>query len=442
MAAVSTTADPAFPPVAGAAEGEPFGVPPASPWLRRLDRWSERLGDRLNPILVKETRQSLKSRQFVVTFSFLLVAALGWTVAGSLSMMPQIYTSPSAPRLLIGYYLLLALPMMLIVPLAAYRSLEAEMDDGTLELLSITALSPWQIVLGKLGSASLQMLVYLVTLFPCVAYAYTLRGIDLPTLGWIMAILIIAAMTSTVFALGFAPMARGRGGRIATLLVVIAALLLVQYMVGALVILTILQGNPLPLEWTGFLLIFSTAVSVCFCHLMLTVTAAQLTPESENRSTPIRRSLFMLTAVLIGLTAFAIEWTAGTREEALAVFFPCLLFLAVLWTLAGAMLASESAVITPRIQRELPATFLGRALLTFLTPGPATGLVFASLTAIVLASLVAMAGERMDQLGILGGGPRGATVLRDLGWISSGSSAAAPVVRPCYGTSRGSLAAT
>ena len=85
-------------------------------WLERLDRWCERGGDSINPILVKETRQSLKSRQFVVTFSLILFAALAWTVAGSLSMMPQIYTSPSAPRMMIGYYAVLALPMMLVVP--------------------------------------------------------------------------------------------------------------------------------------------------------------------------------------------------------------------------------------------------------------------------------------------------------------------------------------
>lgn len=169
-------------------------------WLLRLDEWAARTGDKLNPILIKETRQALKSRQFVVTFSVLLVAAFAWTVIGSLMLMPQIYTSPSAPRLLIGYYFVLAVPMLLIVPLAAYRSLEAEIDDGTLELLSITSLSAWQIVMGKLASASLQMMLYLITLFPCVAYAYTLRGIDLPTVGLIMAILIGSGLLLTVVA--------------------------------------------------------------------------------------------------------------------------------------------------------------------------------------------------------------------------------------------------
>ena len=65
-------------------------------WFDQIDDWCERMGDRLNPILVKETRQALKSRQFMVTFSVLLFAALAWTIVGSLSQMPNIYTTPSS----------------------------------------------------------------------------------------------------------------------------------------------------------------------------------------------------------------------------------------------------------------------------------------------------------------------------------------------------------
>jgi len=144
--------------------------------LERLDLWANQFSDRLNPILIKETRQSLKSRQFIFTFFSLLTAALGWTIVGSLSRMPQIYTTPSAPTLLLGYYAVLAVPMLLVVPLAAYRSLEVEIDDGTLELLSISSLSPWQVVLGKLASSLLQIFLYFIVLLPCMAYAYTLRS--------------------------------------------------------------------------------------------------------------------------------------------------------------------------------------------------------------------------------------------------------------------------
>ena len=375
-------------------------------WLLRLDEWAARTGDKLNPILIKETRQALKSRQFVVTFSVLLVAAFAWTVIGSLMLMPQIYTSPSAPRLLIGYYFVLAVPMLLIVPLAAYRSLEAEIDDGTLELLSITSLSAWQIVMGKLASASLQMMLYLITLFPCVAYAYTLRGIDLPTVGLIMAMLIASGLLLTVVALSFAPLARGRTGRISTLLVVLMVLMLCEYLVGAGAVALILYGNPLDAGWTSFLLVGSLLTAICFSHLLLTTTAAQLTPESENRSSGIRWSILVLTATLIGLATFTMEWNPGDSQEGMILWFPVAMILAGVWTGAGAMMAAESSSLTPRIQRELPGNFLSRLTLTFLTPGPATGLVFASLGSILVATLLLAAAYRAES--VVGPMPGGA----------------------------------
>jgi ABC-type transport system involved in multi-copper enzyme maturation permease subunit len=359
---------------------------PQSPrWLDRVDRWCEEFGDTLNPILIKETRQALKSRQFVVTFSVLLFSALAWTIVGSLSMMPQIYTSPSAPRMLIGYYVVLALPMLLVVPLAAYRSLEGEIDDGTLELLSITTLSPWQIVLGKLASAMLQMLLYFVALFPCVAYAYTLRGVDLPTTLLIMAALVVTAILLTIIALFFAPLSRTRTGRISTLLSVMLILLLAEWGLAVVVIGLILYGNPLSTEMMFFAVTASLLIAISLGHLLLTATAAQLTPESENRSTHVRIGLLVFTAVLIGLAALSTRTLGPDAIGAIAWFA---MALAVLWTLCGSMLAAESPVITPRIRRELPSSFLARCAWTWLTPGPVTGLVFASVHVMVATAAV------------------------------------------------------
>jgi hypothetical protein len=373
-------------------------APPKADWLERLDRWSERVGDSLNPILIKETRQALKSRQFVMTFSALLFASLAWTIVGSLFSMPQIYTSPTAPRMLIGYYIVLALPMMLVVPLAAYRSLEGEIDDGTLELLSITTLSPTQIVVGKLASAMLQMLLYYVALFPCVAYAYTLRGVDLPTTLLIMALLVVAAVLLTVVALFFAPLARTRTGRSVTLLGVMSILLLSNWGLAALVITMILYGNPLSSDQFFFCVIASLLISLSLGHLLLTATAAQLMPESENRSTRIRLSLMVLTAVVLGLGALAIQLLG---RDAVGVAISFAVALGVLWTVCGSMMAAESPVMTPRIRRELPNSFFARSLLTWLTPGPVTGLVFAAVNIVLVTWAIVFGFEMLfEQPGI------------------------------------------
>ncbi|WP_220498029.1 ABC transporter permease [Rhodopirellula sp. JC639] len=368
--------------VAPTIETEPASAD--SNWLAWLDRWCERVGDAINPILVKETRQSLKSRQFVVTFSMILFAALAWTIAGSLSLMPQIYTTPSAPRMMIGYYAVLALPMMMVVPLAAYRSLESEIDDGTLELLSITTLSPWQIVMGKLASASLQMLLYFVTLFPCLAYAYSLRGVDLPTTLLVVASLAVTGLLLTVIGLFFAPLARGRSGRVATMLVLIFLLVLAEYGISSMVVGMILYGNPLSPPELLFTVLATLALAAALGHLLLTATAAQLTPETENRSTSLRLSLLVLTTICVA-TMVAGLLVLGNR--AIPVYIGGLVVIAGLWTFCGALMVGERSTITPRIRRELPSSFLARLFLTWLTPGPTTGLVFAITGITILASM-------------------------------------------------------
>ena len=247
-------------------------------------------------------------------------------------MMPQIYTSPSAPRMMIGYYAVLALPMMMVVPLAAYRSLESEIDDGTLELLSISTLSPWQIVLGKLASASLQMLLYFVALFPCLAYAYTLRGVDLPTTLLIVASLLVAGLMLTVIGLFFAPLARGRSGRIATMLVLIFLLVLAEYGVSTMVVGMILYGNPLPQESILFIVVSTIAIAISLGHLLLTAAAAQLTPETENRSTAVRLSLVALTSVCIIMMVLAIRVLG---RDGLVVYAITTCVLSAIWTFAA-----------------------------------------------------------------------------------------------------------
>lgn len=388
MTTVSETRDANLVEILSAGGEEASGGPH---WLRRIDAWATRAGDAVNPILVKETRQALKSRQFVATFSLLLIASLAWTVVGSLLMMPQIYYTPSAPRMLVGYYLVLAVPMLLVVPLAAYRSLEAEADEGTLELLSVTSLSPLQIVMGKLASAALQMLLYFVVLFPCVAYAYTLRGVDLPTLVLLMGMLIFAGLGLTIVALFFAPVSSGRTGQIGALLAVLAILVGAEFALGSLAIELIQYGHPLSGGEMVFAVSAILAIGITAAAILLVATAAKLTPESENRSTGIRVAVLVHMFCVVAVAAYAIagEQSAGAvPEQLIPIPMALSVYLVGFWTLVGAMMSAESSAMTPRIRRELPGTFLGRLLLTWLTPGPATGLIFSIATLAVAAAAV------------------------------------------------------
>ena len=163
----------------------------------RLDAALDMASQWLNPILVKEARQALKSRQFVITFTLLLLAGWSWSVIGVVAMLPAIYYAPSGSVLLTGYFVILTVPMLLIVPFSAYRSLAGEREDGTYELLSITTLTARQIVTGKLGSAVLQMLLYYSALSPCIAFTYLLRGVDILTIACVLGFTFLVSLLLT-----------------------------------------------------------------------------------------------------------------------------------------------------------------------------------------------------------------------------------------------------
>jgi ABC-type transport system involved in cytochrome c biogenesis permease component len=342
-------------------------------WLRRVDSLTIRVGDWFNPILIKEARQALKSKQFVLTFSLLLVAAWGWTAVAILMLMPGIYYKPSGTTLLWGYYLVLAVPMLLVVPLAAHRSLASEVDDGTLDLLSVTNLSPMQIITGKLASAALQIMLYFVALFPCVAFSYLLRGVDLLTIVGVLGLAIGAAAILTIAGLFFASLATGRSGQLGMMVMMLIIVGVSQFAIAGTAFSMINYG--FSEDWKDFAIaaFFFAMYVVTFCYLLLRAAAAQLSPPSENRSTSIRIALIIHQCAVFAMVAYLLM-AYGVDDD--PVYF-AICYMAGFWMLCGTLMVGETDVLTPRIRRDLPSSFLARSLLTWLTPGSGTGLIFA-----------------------------------------------------------------
>src|SRR5215471_6582084 len=75
---------------------------------RRLAAKVESAGEWLNPLLVKEVRQALKSRQFSFWFALVLAAAWIWSIAEIIHIGPAASFGANGPDLFYGYYLILA----------------------------------------------------------------------------------------------------------------------------------------------------------------------------------------------------------------------------------------------------------------------------------------------------------------------------------------------
>lgn len=364
---------------------EPADGSSVGSWLERMDDAFESLSRYVNPILIKEARQALKSRQFVFSFALLLIAAWSWSLGGVLLMNPAIYFLPTGPSMLLGYYFVLAVPLLAVVPLAAHRSLASEIDDGTFELLSVTALGPLQIVTGKLASAGLQMMVYFSALVPCLAFTYLLRGIDLPTIVFIFAIVFTVASLLTVAGLFLATLASGRAGQIFMLLCVVVLVGIGELACGGFVVAYL--SSPFSLAEVDAAVAIGGLLVGALSFIVLGILAASsaIAPVSENRSTKLRIVMFIQQLLWVGAWSYPI---VVYREEEVA--FIAIFGLAIYWGVMGTLMLGESPILSPRVRRTLPQSFFGRMFLTWFNPGSGTGFVFASIQAVVGIGAIAM----------------------------------------------------
>ena len=352
----------------------------------RLEQGLVRLSDYFNPIFVKETRQALRSRQFTLTFILLLVACCLVTIGGIALIGPRVYYVSGGRSLLGAYFFILSLPLLVVVPFAAFRSLAAEREDNTYDLLSITTLRSRQIIAGKLASVIMQMIVYYSAIMPCLAFTYLLRGVDAPTIGLLLAYTFFGSLALSMIGLLLAALPRQRYGQLLLSVGFIALLLLALFLAQEIAQEMVRWGFRVYLDsdfWAGNL--YFGLVYLSTFLLAFLAAAALISFPTENRSTPLRIAMLLQQAALA--SAFGWSWWTSPDNETIVVF-ACISGL--FWFLMGTMLTGEQPHMSRRVARSLPQSLLGRVFCTWLNPGPSTGLMFvvASLSAVFVLCFV------------------------------------------------------
>jgi hypothetical protein len=383
-----------------AAAGERVGALD-SKWTRRWN-WVEgrlaALAERANPILVKETRQALKSRQFTITF--MVVLLLCWIVSfvGIAWVGPQIYYAAAGPGMLAAYYTILILPLTLVVPFTAFRSLAAEQEENTFDLLSITTLSSRQIVTGKLTSALVQMVVYLSAVSPCIAFTFLLRGVDAIMVGMLLAVAVLGSVGLSMMALLIGAVARVRNTQVVISVALVLMLAGAGWGLWGIGIIIISEGSAVYRQsefWLVAVVILSIYITTF--GLLHSAAAAQIAFVSENRSTPLRRWMMAQQACLCGwmagLTYAVMESSGMWPSNFLAEIVIVTATLgSAYWFLMGAMMTGEWPHLSRRVQRSLPTNDAWRPFVSLLNPGPGAGYLFAvaNLTMLLLVGLAAL----------------------------------------------------
>jgi hypothetical protein len=305
-------------------------------------RAAERVADRVNPIVVKEVRQGLRTRTFWIFFAVMLLANLtislvAWAAAEESAQIGQ--------GAFIGYFVCLACVQFFVIPYSAYRSMSREAEEETWVLLLLTGLGGCNIVRGKWVSAMSQALLFASAAAPFVVFTYFLNGIDIPQV--IISLLMLAGWTCllTALAIAIATQAHSRLGRTFAHFVALATLGGGTLVAFAFVSVMAKEGSQLVQQGTFVTFCLGAFVLSLACTwLALEGAGAGLALVSEAASAGPRKAMAAVVVLGLAIGVAACVYHAPTRDAPAAGSVMTSVFLVI----CGAFAISEKDGVPAR----------------------------------------------------------------------------------------------
>jgi len=267
-----------------------------------MSRFLQALDRKINPVFVKEIRQSLRGRFFRTAF-FMALAAAWITTLFVLSNGLRNGEQTSGQWFFLWQHGLYILTSFIVIPQLANRGMSAEREENTFDALMISGLSPARIVMGKVLAASVLQGLFLFAFLPFLSLGFAFFGLDLATSLIILLFTTVGGTGFALFGILAACLAKTRASN--------------NLMQGMFTIGTV----GLSMSWIGFSsavimdlglvslfggeLFAGVAVTLLLWYLFLywtfAFTAATLTHPEENASARIRfASLLLSLAALLG----------------------------------------------------------------------------------------------------------------------------------------------
>jgi len=246
------------------------------------------VGDRLNPVLVKEVRQALRGKMFrisfIVTLTLATLISLGVIVTG----IVQGRNEEIGPLFFMPMFFLLVVSLQVVVPFSAFVSMGSEWDENTWDLLVLSDLKPRRILLGKLLAAGTQALLHVSVFVPFLVFAFLLRGLAPQPVLVLIACSLLASAGLCTLALWLSSLTTQRFLRV--LLLALLAAALVNSAGGMMVFAGFLTQMPHVLSNDEFrgMLGFAVAMTLLLGGFFFAAGCSRLAHPEENRSSGLR----------------------------------------------------------------------------------------------------------------------------------------------------------
>ena len=342
--------------------------------------WLENTSDYLSPVVVKEVRQLTRGREFYYSFTTSLLIGLAVAFFGAADALSG--NGTSGKWTFTALMSCLTLLGLVVVPIGAFSALRNERLEQTFELITVTALSPRRIVIGKLLAQAVKLATLFAGLAPFIAMTFLLGGIDFATILVSLLILFLWSLWACAVCLCLSSMIKtravsglvmGAGGVLLFLMLVVFVLPRAFYFGRGFFVGASFVGVGATGSQSWWVLAITTTCCLATMVNLVLLAENRLSLPSEDRVTALRVG-FLLQFLLIA------AWTLSFDGGSLAARSNAAQALAVLGGLHLAVVAmftvTEDLVLSRRVRLRMDALSPWRRLLAMFRPGAGRGAVY------------------------------------------------------------------
>jgi len=343
--------------------------------VQALLAWLDRASDWLSPIVVKEVRQIVRGRDFMSSFGSCLAAGMLVAFFGAGDALTGEGTSG---RWTFGSLMTcLTILGLAVVPVGAFSALRTERLEQTLELITLTALSPRRVVVGKLLAQGVKLATLFAAVAPFIAMSFLLGGVDFVTILIALLVLFLWSLWASAAGIFLSTLLKSRTMS-GLIFIGVGIMALMMFGISRPLFFFMSRGfatgmvfgvgpSPGPFWWT--LAITTTSCLMTMTNLVL-LAENRLSLPTENRVTALRIGFFAQTLLIAAWFLTFINEPPGTESVAIAFFG----VIGGVHLAAVALFTVTEDLIVPRralLQMQRPSRW--RWLLTMFGPGGGRG---------------------------------------------------------------------
>lgn len=322
--------------------------------------------DRISPMLVKELRQGMRAKTFIVVFLSLQVfLAVMLFSAGASATGDQVGSVVSG--IIFTFF---AIAVLVVQPLRGTGALASEVKGNTIDMMVLTRLSAWRIVFGKWVAIVSQSALLLATIIPYLILRYFFGGMNLFGEMVFLILMFLTSMALTAVTVGLS----GCSSVIVRSLLPVIGLPILLYSLLMVSFSRSMGGGSSPMD---FLTLDSPESRVgVLCYVvtliylggsMLSLGASLIAPAAENHVIARR-----ITALVL-MSALFITNVLVDIDEALLLVLASMIAIPAITIALTDSAPLVSTVCKPFVKRGV----LGRATGWFLYPTWSSGILFA-----------------------------------------------------------------